>query len=469
MSDWLDAEALAGRAMDLFESGRIADAEASLRRAIDIDDRQPGWHHHLGVMQMIADRVGDAVVSFDRAAELDPGATEHLEAAAGACVSGEDFEGAATRLKRVLEIDSGDEDVWARLISAHAAGGRHDEAETTFYLAEMHLGHVRPGCLTAMAESLCIREVWPRARWCLEEAIRIEPDRSEALKLLADVHMATGHLDEALQVFERLIEASPVDASMAIAWSDLLARVGREADAAGVLRRVLDADPANPEVHYRLGVASAAQGRYQQAALAFQLVRRLDRTHPRCDRDLAACLLHLGQVGDAQKLLSLVVARLQQADPAELKREQDEALIDLGRLLIRADLPVEATVVFEIASDRHQGSAAPIMRELARSRYLAGDLDGGRAISRRVLRIEPTCVASLCNLAMAALRRGRLVEAAGWVKRGLAAHPGDEMLRRVRTRIVVRRVGEFLCRLAGVEGGRHPGRDRTGPHRTGAR
>ncbi len=451
MSDWLDAEALAGRAMDLFESGRLADAEASLRRAIDIDGRQPGWHHHLGVMQMLADRVGDAVASFDRAAELDPGATEHLEAAAGACASGEDFCGAAERLQRLLEIDAGDEEAWARLISAHAAAGRHHDAETAFYLAEMQLEAPNAGCLTAIGESLSIREEWPRARWCLDEAIRLEPDRSDALRLLADVHVATGQLDEAMKLFERLIGDSPVDASMAIAWSDLLSRVGREADSAGVLRRVLDADPANPEVHYRLGVASAARGHYQQAALSFQLVRRLDRTHHRCDRDLAACLLHLGQVGDARKLLSLVVTRLQQADPHDLQSESDEAISDLGHLLIQADLPVEAASVLEVAADRQGETAAPLMRELARARYLAGDLEGGRSISRRVLRLDPTCVASLSNLAMVAVRRDRLAEAAGWVRRGLRAHPGDELLRRIRMRLWIRRVSNVIRRLAGAD------------------
>jgi Flp pilus assembly protein TadD len=50
MNDWTDAEQHANRAVDLLESGRLAEAEAALRHALAIDADQPEWHHQLGMI-----------------------------------------------------------------------------------------------------------------------------------------------------------------------------------------------------------------------------------------------------------------------------------------------------------------------------------------------------------------------------------------------------------------------------------
>ena len=42
----------------------------------------------------------------------------------------------------------------------------------------------------------------------------------------------------------------------------------------------------------------------------------------------------------------------------------------------------------------------------------------GRAASRRVLRHDPMCIASIHNLALVSLLEGHLSEAAGWIARG---------------------------------------------------
>jgi tetratricopeptide (TPR) repeat protein len=437
--------------MDQFESGQLADAEASLRQAIEIDCDQAEWHHQLGLILLETARVAEAIGSFDLAAAADPSSPDYLDAATAACIDCGDFTGAASRLQRLLRLDPNDHSTWARLIEVQADADHHDDAETSFYLAEMQLGCQSALCLVAMAGSLAARQSWSRAKWCLQEAIRLAPELAEARRSLAEVLVATDHFDDAMPLYEQLVRESPVDTSVAIAWSDLLARVGRESESSGVLRRVLDADPANPDVHYRLGVAWAAQGQYQQAAVAFQLVRRLDRSHVQCDRDLAACLLHLGQVGDAKRLLVLATQRLRDAGECELAGETDESLLALGRLLLAAELSAEAIVVLELAETRAESVTADHLRPLARARYLAGDTDGGRRVSRRVLRLEPDCVASTANLALAALHGDRLVEAAAWIRRGVRGHPHDEGLRRIRTRLRIRRVSTLLRRLAGMQ------------------
>ena len=451
MSDWVDAETLARTAMDLFESGQLADAEDSLRQAIEIDSDQAEWHHQLGLILTESGRLAEAIASFDFAAAAEPSTAEYLDAAVAARVRFGDLTGAAEQLQHMLRLEPSDDATWARLIDVQAAAGKHDEAETSFYLAELQLEARSRLCLVAIARSLAECSEWDRAKWCLKEAIRMAPAKSEARQCLAEVLVATDQLDAALPLYEQLVRESPVDAQVAIAWADLLSRVGRESESADVLRRVLDADPANPDVHYRLGVACASQGHYQQAAVAFQLVRRLDRAHLQCDRDLAACLLQLGQVGDAKRLLVLTVQRLRDAKASDLAGDSADSLLKLGRLLLFAELFAEAVFVLELAASCTDSADETLLRPLARARYLSGDQPGGRRVSRRILRLDPTCIASISNLALASLQANRLAETAGWMKRGLALHPNDEQLRRIRTRLRLRRAANLFRSLMGAK------------------
>jgi hypothetical protein len=54
-------------------------------------------------------------------------------------------------------------------------------------------------------------------------------------------------------------------------------------------------------------------------------------------------------------------------------------------------------------------------------------------------------------LALASLQANRLAETAGWMKRGLALHPNDEQLRRIRTRLRLRRVANLFRSLMGAK------------------
>ena len=94
-----------------------------------------------------------------------------------------------------------------------------------------------------------------------------------------------------------------------------------------------------------------------------------------------------------------------------------------------------------------------MLRRLAVCRYRLGDTAGGIAISRRVLRHEPTCIRSMHNLSVAAMEEGRFMSAFIWAKRGLAEQPLDPGLRRLRSRLWTRLALTWslgLPRLAGA-------------------
>lgn len=128
----------------------------------------------------------------------------------------------------------------------------------------------------------------------------------------------------------------------------------------------------------------------------------------------------------------------QSADRTELAVGNDSAwsishLARVARLLLEAQEPAKAATLLEHAVAQQE--TPDLLRQLALSRFLAGDRDGGTAASRRVLRLDPVCVRSMHNLALAALEQGQVRIAAGWVSRGLRVDRNDDGLRRLRMRV----------------------------------
>ena len=74
-------------------------------------------------------------------------------------------------------------------------------------------------------------------------------------------------------------------------------------------------------------------------------------------------------------------------------------------------------------------------RSLALACFRCGRHEHGVAASRRAARLDPACIRSVHNLALAALEQGRLEIAAGWIARGLKISRHDVGIRRLRMRL----------------------------------
>ncbi|MCH2138301.1 MAG: tetratricopeptide repeat protein [Phycisphaerales bacterium] len=445
MDNWLDAEQLADQAMDLLDRGRWAQAEAQLRRALAVDPQQREWRFNLGVVLEAQGQDAKAAEAFDQA--VDPAAddTDALLCAAAAWARVQHWSNAADRLRQTLERDASIEAAHARLIEVLRLQGEHEDAETAFYMAEHALDGPSADCLCEIGESLATREQWRRAAWCLRQATRLDATMGHARRRLADVLAKMGQVQRAVEVYESELRTDPDQIDLLVGYAGLLEQLGRLEDAAMRLQHALDLDPTSIEANHRLGVLALRMRCPDRAAVAFQLVRRLDRTHPTVQRDLAHALLCAGQRGDASRMLTTIVQHEREAaeDGHSASIPDQLALIDLlSATGLHADAAerVEAVLAGGLTPDVHH------WRQFARVRFLSGDLDGGRAASRRVLRHEPTCVASIGNLARAALLQGSLDEAAGWIRKGRSLDRGDARLRSLRTQLWVARLRAMLVR-----------------------
>ena len=443
MDDWLDAEHLASRAMELLERGRWAEAEGQLRRALAVDPSNVDWRFHLGLVLEAQGQDQDARDVFDQVLEQAVEPLDAMLASAMASVRMSDWTGAAMRLRQAIECAPRCEEAHARLIEALTAMGEHDEAEAIFYMAELALDGPSADCLAEIGASLAIREQWRRAGWCLRQALRLDPELPHARRRLAEVLARTGQVQRAVELYERELREDPDHVELLTGYALLLEQLGRFDDAAARLRSALDIDPTNIEANHRIGRLALRLGQPDRAAVAFQLVRRLDRGHPTADRDLAEALLHAGQRGDARRLLGGIVQRLREAEDDGVL-ESMRSQLALVHVLLAANLPGDGAERVDAMLRRGLAPDTDTWRLIALARFRSGDIDGGRAASRRVLRQASTCLRSIGNLAWAALLQGRLAEAAAWIRRGRRIDRDDDRLRSLRTRLWVARLRALL-------------------------
>ena len=154
MSDWLDAEAHADRALEMFERGRWSEAESELRKAIELNPQQAEWHYNLGLTIEAAGRDSEALDCFARTAEMMPDQVEPAIAAGNTALRLSRFREAIDWFGRALRVDPRHEGAYAGTIDAHVRLEEHEDAETVFYVSQQALESPSGSCLAAIARSL---------------------------------------------------------------------------------------------------------------------------------------------------------------------------------------------------------------------------------------------------------------------------------------------------------------------------
>lgn len=191
-SDKSDAEALSaakalGRARpnyarvynsmgtELLKTGKLAEAEANFKQAIQADPAYAGAYNNLGITY---ERLGNeqAQAQFERAIQLMP-----------------DFTHAHFNLARIL----------MKKASVPAAVA---ELQKTIKIDPNHVG-----ALNMLGMALGRQQKFAEARTHLERAVYIDPNHSEAHNNLGAVYAAQGHLRQALEQFEAALRLDPDD------------------------------------------------------------------------------------------------------------------------------------------------------------------------------------------------------------------------------------------------------------------
>lgn len=133
----------------------------------------------------------------------------------------------------------------------------------------------------------------------LREAVQLKPSRKNIVTLASRLGQIPEYREEALRLYELLLDRDGEDVSGLIGWACMVER-GRPKEAEQALRRALRISPNDPFVYYKLGDVFGHNDEQAIALLAFQRAVALGFEDLHCAwAGVANCYLNMGKSKEA--------------------------------------------------------------------------------------------------------------------------------------------------------------------------
>ena len=366
-----------------------------------------------------------------------------------------DIDGAVAAYERAAELDPAASDIWAELAALYARRNRPDEA---------------------IAAGNAALERDPD---------NAEAHRTLGLVFAARAGARSGPaqdvVDRAIDHLERARDQLPGDAGLSLTLGRLYVTTRESAKAIEVLTELLDAEPRFTEALLLLGQAHEMQGDWVAAAAAYERAATQSPRRTRYRRRLANALLNAGQPDRALEVLRELV-RVRPGDAGgwyllsdlELEfKHYDEAEAAAQRLIevepdglrgaymlsrvLGAQREYQGMVdALEPAVRRaREGDIAPnqiasLLQRLSVAHRQLGDHDAAIDRLREALDLTPSNLGLQAQLAQVYLDAGRLDEAVAVVSRAQQENPGNLALLRIEAQTLSAR-GEVGAAVAVLE------------------
>jgi tetratricopeptide (TPR) repeat protein len=267
------------RGAQLIKDGHPLDAIAPLSAAVRLDPQNALAHHDLGLARLETGRLPGAVASFRQAIALKPDfARAHYNLASALERLGGNRE-ALVAYQKAAELDPKNVAVATRiaeLLTRH--GGDYSEVAAWLHRAAAIAPRTPTGRLNR-ARALISEQKLAEAEQELHRLVALAPQLSDAHYALGTIFSSSGRFAEAIDGFERAIQADPGNCT---AWLSLvLAQKLTEGDRPLVARMLgrLDACGAHVEgrmiLHFALGKAYDDLKDYAEAMHHFDAANAL--------------------------------------------------------------------------------------------------------------------------------------------------------------------------------------------------
>jgi tetratricopeptide (TPR) repeat protein len=229
------------------------------------------------------------------------------------------------------------------------------------------------------------------------EALRLQPDLSEAWASAGGNAFSRRAYDDAETKFRRAIEINPNNATAQHWYSIVLRDTGRLDEALEQIGRAIALDPMSPTMRIWLGHVLQDQGRFRDAENAFRKALTIDPLLPNSYFSLAALTAYaLGRPADAVPLARKAVA----LDPG--------GPINVFTLALLLDDLGESREAMQLAKDaaRRLPDSSLVQWLAAVLQASAGDWKAASQSARKALAIDPRDGFALHVLAIAELANG---------------------------------------------------------------
>lgn len=253
----LDPVSLPGmlhRGRALMRAGRLAEAEASFRRAATAAPEKPDPHLQLADLWRAQGKTELALQTYDTLLSRDP----HLVIAA-----------------------------YNRAVLLHEAGRASDAMSA--YQQTLRLKPDHAEAWMNLGLLLADGNHRSQALECYREALRHRPDFAEAWNNMGVCYAAQRELPQAVDCYSRALQQQPRYAAAFNNLGNALLRLDRPAEAVTLLRRATELEPRLVEAHANLGAALQRHRRLLESAACIQGAARQVAADNRDGDEAMAC------------------------------------------------------------------------------------------------------------------------------------------------------------------------------------
>jgi tetratricopeptide (TPR) repeat protein len=313
---------------------RTAEAEKSLRRAIELNAEWSLPHTALGLLHVRAGDDAKAEPYLRRAVQLDAKDVSALAALASLRLRAGAKEEALKLIVRATASEEATAAMWATRAGIERAAGDKTAAADSIERA-LRLDPNNAAALEERTALAADTDDYDRVIADVEAALRAAPESKVLRTRLANYHALagekhrTGAPAKSLAHYLRAAELEPTNINYATGYASALVQARRFAEAAALLKRILASAPDNYTAHANLATALDGLKQYAEALVEYQW---LNRARP----DLPVTYFLLARAydltGDFELALAAYETFLAKADPAQNTLEMEKVNLRLPNL-----------------------------------------------------------------------------------------------------------------------------------------
>ena len=239
------------RALNLQNTGNLAEAEILYVRFLNKNPKHAGAHHNLGLVHLQRNEPAHALPFLYFAVELNPRLAEAHNTLGNALLRlGRKAEAEAV-YRRAIETEPRYAVAWANLGNLLLGDNRAVEAEASFARA-LTLKPDHAGAAMNLAAIMRSGRRFEEALVVLEKASRIAPPSEALLNNLGNAYRDLDRLDDAAKAYQKAAAINPDHAKVWLNLGTAMSHLGRREEGIAALRRAIAVAPRYGDAYMQL-------------------------------------------------------------------------------------------------------------------------------------------------------------------------------------------------------------------------
>jgi len=270
-----DGDSLYNLGIKLSEQGRVEEAIACYRRAVEINPNDVDAHYNLGVALTGMEKLEEAVDCYRKVLTLNPSDAQAYNNLGISLKSLGKLEEAIFCYNKALEINPRHIQAHNNLGTAFHTQGKVDEALSCF----LRVLKIRPNDAEVYNNmGLCLKDQGKseEAGYCYRKAIEINPRHVQAYNNLGTMLQTEGKTNEAISCFLKAIELKPENSTSYFNLGNAFRNQGKTEDAISCYLKAVEITPNHPNAYFNMGNAFKDQGNTDEAISCYRMALEFD-------------------------------------------------------------------------------------------------------------------------------------------------------------------------------------------------